>query len=140
MRLPAILYHGTSTKYLRNKLREGLLPCSLVGAVPMTCLTDERDAAEYHANLMAEYEAADAIVFAIPTVRLDVAGFTLEDRFITGPSAGRGLFAADMIGWERWRSAPWTWRAMLSIAGAVGYTAPIRVSQADFYRVVGGAA
>ncbi len=136
MKLPPILYHGTSTKYMRKKLSEGLLPSHMTGAVLMTCLTDEREAAEYHAHCMAEFESAQPIVFAIPSERLDVAAFTLEDKFVElGPSAGRGLFAAELLGFPRWREAPWTWRAMLSIAGAVGYTGTIAVSRSDILAV-----
>lgn len=136
MKLPPILFHGTSTKYLRKKLSEGLLPSHMTGAVLMTCLTDEREAAEYHAHCMAEFESAQPIVFAIPSERLDVAAFTLEDKFVElGPSAGRGLFAAELMGFPRWHEAPWTWRAMLSIAGAVGYTGTIAVSRRDILAV-----
>jgi hypothetical protein len=138
MSLPQILYHGTSTKFLRRKLGEGLLPSHMTGAVLMTCLTDERESAEYHALCMAEFEAARPIVFAIPVERLDLSAFTLEDKFVElGPSAGRGLFAADLLGFSRWRHAPWTWRAMLSIAGAVGYTGTIAVTRKDILPVVG---
>lgn len=141
MKLPATLYHGTSTKYLRKKLREGLMPCHMTGAVLMTCLTDEREVAEHHARCMAEWEGAKPIVFAIPVDRLDVASFTLEDKFIEpGPSAGRGLAVSRLVGFDHWRALPWTWRSMLSIAGAVGYTAPIPVARADFHHIVGAAA
>lgn len=136
MALPTTLYHGTSTKYLRRKLSEGLLPSHMTGAVLMTCLTDEREAADYHARCMADFESARPIVFEIATDRLDLDAFTLEDKFVElGPSAGRGLYAAELMGYETWRAAAWTWRSMLSLAGAVGYTGTIAVSRRDIREV-----
>lgn len=137
--LPDILFHGTSTKWLKQILRQGLQPCSLTGAVPMTCLADDRSVAAYHAVFQAECEDADPLVFAIPTARLDVSLFVLEDRFVElGPSDGRGVEAYRLMEEaERgsWEAKDWTWREMLSVAGAVGYVGAIPVTEADVERL-----
>lgn len=137
--LPSVLYHGTSTKWLGQILRQGLQPCSMTGAVLMTCLGDDRGLAEYHALHQAECEDADPVVFAIPIERLDVSMFTLEDKFVElGPSNGRGVAAYHAM--ERaepgsWETRDWTWREMLAVAGAVGYTGAIPVTEADLERL-----
>lgn len=137
--LPAILYHGTSTKWLGQILRQGLVPCSMTGAVLMTCLADERGIAVHHALNQAEFEDADPIVFSIPLDRLDVCLFTVEDKFIElGPSHGRGIAIHNAMEAEApgsWRARGWTWREMLAVAGAVGYTGVIPVTEGDIERL-----
>jgi hypothetical protein len=130
--LPPVLYHGTSTKWLDQILRDGLKPCHLTGAVEMGCYADDRDIAIHHAVEMADFEEADPVLFRLPTSRFDVAGFTVDDKFIElRPSAGRGKFVLAMVGEEAWENAPWTWLAMLRLAGSVGYTGTVPVSRAD---------
>lgn len=130
--LPAFLFHGTSTKWLEQILRDGLEPCHMTGAVLMGCYTDDRDIAIHHAVEMAEFEEAEPVLFRIPTSRFDPAGFTLDDKFVElHPSAGRGTFALSIVGADAWENAPWTWFAMLRIAGSVGYTRTVPVSGAD---------
>lgn len=130
--LPPVLYHGTSTKWLDQILRDGLAPCHLTGEVEMGCYADERAIAVHHAVEMADAEDADPVLFLLPTSRFDVARFVLDDKFVElRPSSGRGLFALAMVGDEAWENAPWTWTAMLRLAGSVGYTGTIPVSRSD---------
>ncbi|HVL73874.1 MAG TPA: hypothetical protein VM434_18535 [Beijerinckiaceae bacterium] len=134
--LPPVLFHGTSTRWLGQILREGLMPCHITGRVPMLCLTDEHRVADHHAQHMAEDEEADPIIFRLPITRFDPSAFTLEDKFVElGPSAGRGVYAYEIMGEERWRNAGWSWSAMLRIGGAVGYTKPLPVTPADLLHV-----
>lgn len=135
--LPAVLYHGTSTKWLDQILRDGLEPCHMTGAVLMGCYTDDRDVAIHHAVEMAEFEEADPVLFRLPASRFDVARFTLDDKFVElHPSAGRGTYALAVVGEDAWENAPWTWRAMLRIAGSVGYTGTIPVARCDIVQGV----
>lgn len=135
--LPAILYHGTSTKWLDQILRDGLEPCHMTGAVLMGCYTDDRAVAIHHAIEMADYEDADPVLFGIPTSRFDISRFTLDDKFVElHPSAGRGVHALATVGADPWENAPWTWLAMLRIAGSVGYTATIPVGRGDIVQGV----
>jgi hypothetical protein len=129
--LPETLFHGTSTKYLDQIMTQGLRPCHMTGRVLMTCLTDELVTARHHAFHMADWEQADEVIFRIPTARLDPGLFTLEDKFVNpGPSAGRGV-AVKRTMLDSWQDVPWTWLAMLRIAGAVGYTGVIPVGRDD---------
>lgn len=130
--LPAFLYHGTSTRYLEQILRDGLAPCHMTGAVLMCCYADDPAISWHHAECMAEAEDADPVLFRIPIGRFDTAKFTLDDKFVElGPSAGRGVAPYRAAGEEAWESAPWTWRAMLHLAGAVGYVDTLPVSRGD---------
>lgn len=130
--LPPVLYHGTSTRWLDQILADGLAPCHLTGEVEMGCYTDERGIAIHHAVEMADAEDADPVLFRLPTSRFEVARFVLDDKFVElRPSSGRGLFALAMVGDEAWENAPWTWTAMLRLAGSVGYTGTIPVSRSD---------
>ncbi len=130
--LPSVLYHGTSTKWLDQILRDGLKPCHLTGEVVMGCYTDDREIAIHHAVEMADFEDAAPVLFRLPMDRFDVEKFTLDDKFVElHPSAGRGRFVVEMVGGEAWENAPWTWLAMLRLAGSVGYTGTIPVSQGD---------
>lgn len=130
--LPAFLYHGTSTKWLEQILREGLKPCHMTGEVLMGCYTDDRSVAIHHAVEMADFEEADPVLFLLPTDRFDVARFTLDDKFVElHPSAGRGSYALATVGEDAWENAPWTWLAMLRIAGSVGYTGTVPVARHD---------
>lgn len=136
MILPDVLYHGTSTKYLDQILKDGLLPCSITGAVPMTCLADDFAVAEHHARCQADAEDADPIVFSIPIERFQPAAFTLEDKFVElGPSHGRGCAVYEAMDPDEWEAKPWTWQEMLMVAGAVGYTVAIPVTSDDIHRI-----
>lgn len=135
--LPAVLFHGTTTKWLDQILRDGLEPCHMTGAVLMGCYTDDRGIAIHHAVEMAEFEGAEPVLFRLATSRFDVARFTLDDKFVElHPSAGRGVHAAATVGDDAWENAPWTWLAMLRIAGSVGYTGTIPVARCDIVQGV----
>ena len=130
--LPDFLYHGTSTRYLKQILRKGLAPCHMTGAVLMCCYADDPVIAWHHAECMAEAEDADPVLFRIPIARFDTGKFTLDDKFVElGPSAGRGVAAYVAAGEAEWENAPWTWRSMLHAAGAVGYVDTVPVSRDD---------
>ncbi len=133
--LPAVLYHGTSTKWLDQILRDGLEPCHMTGEVLMGCYTDDREIAIHHAVEMADFEEADPVLFRLETSRFDASLFTLDDKFVElHPSAGRGSYALSVVGADAWEAAPWTWLAMLRIAGSIGYTGTIAVAPADIVR------
>lgn len=136
--LPAFLYHGTSTKYLDQMLRDGLEPCHMTGAVLMGCYADDPAIAWHHAECMAEAEEADPILFRIPIDRFDPGSFTLDDKFVElAPSSGRGVALYHATGHAAWERAPWTWRAMLHLAGSVGYVETIPVSRDDLVALDG---
>ena len=130
--LPDFLYHGTSTRYLKQILRKGLAPCHMTGAVLMCCYADDPTLAWHHAECMAEWEDAAPVLFRIPIARFDTGRFTLDDKFVQlGPSGGRGVALHRAVGDEAWQNVPWTWRAMLHVAGAVGYVDTVPVSRDD---------
>lgn len=134
--LPEFLYHGTSTLYLDRMFEGGLEPCNMTGEVLMCCLADDAGIAAHHAQCMAEFEGRTPVVFKIPVSKLNPNLFALEDNFVRiGPSVGRGNAVMDTVGEKAWMEAPWTWRAMLKVAGAVGYTGVIPVSRADLVPV-----
>lgn len=119
------LYHGTSTGYLRQILRDGLRPESSYKGY--LCYADDRRVATYHAVAMAEWDTdrlgaeCRAIVFAIPVDRFAKAGFCLDENFIElGPSTGRAV-GRDLLG------KVWSWQRLLHHAGAVGYRERLRV-------------
>nr|WP_042673696.1 hypothetical protein [Methylobacterium sp. B34] len=134
---PAVLFHGTSTKWLDQILHNGLEPCHMTVTVLMGCYTDDRGIAIHHAVEMAEFEEAGPVLFRLPISCFDVVRFTLDDKFVElHPSAGRGVHAAATIGEEASENAPWTWLAMLRIAGSVGYTGTIPVGRCDIVQGV----
>lgn len=124
-----ILYHGTSTGYLDQILRDGLRPESSYKGY--LCYTDEIAIADHHAQFMAKWDEAyvgypcQPVIFAIPFERFDKSAFCIEQNWIDlGPSSGRAVHMA-MDGRE------WTWEALLSETGAVGYAATMSVSRGD---------
>lgn len=128
-RLPAVLYHGTSTGYLAGILGRGLDPQS--SADGYLCYTDDLGTARYHAQHMADWDTGSLgrdcapLVFAIPIARFDPARFCLDANFIRlGPSHGRAVG-------QNLRERDWTWHELLARAGAVGYTALQPVSAHD---------
>ena len=134
MRLPEVLYHGTSDGYLDQMLRDGLRPAYLDDHL---CFTDEEEVAVHHAHCMADWDSdvlekeCAAIVFSIPIALFDLDGFCVEHKFIeNGPSGGRACNRAmtDHIK-ERNLVQPWTWRELLDYAGAVGYLKPLPVGR-----------
>ena len=133
MRLPPILYHGTSTGYLDQILRDGLCP-PVPDARPevgsYTCWTDTWSVAEFHAHHMEEWDSAslekkcDPIVFAVPIEVFKVYGFVLEQNVIRlGVSGDGGRNAGVEL-----RGKQWTWRKLLKFTGAVGYELPLPVT------------
>lgn len=127
--MPPFLYHGTSRLYLDQILADGLLPCTISGEEPMTCLADDVEIAIHHALHQADFEESEPVVFMIPISRFDRDRFRLEDKFVElAPSAGRGLDLYHSMGDDAWQARPWTWESMLEACGAVGYTAPIPVT------------
>lgn len=132
MRLPKLLFHGTSTGYLGQILREGLHPES--SHKGYLCFTDKIVIAEHHADCMAEWDSDSLkqdcrpVVFAIPTSRFLPAHFCLDENYIVlRPSAGRraGLRLDHLVG---------RWRQVLQIGGAVGYRRLLRVDRAMMLR------
>jgi hypothetical protein len=133
MRLPATLYHGTSTGYLDQILRDGLCPpfpdCRPdVGSY--TCWIDTCSVAEFHAHHMEEWDSdslerkCDPIVFAVPIERFKLYGFVLEQNFIRLGISGEGGRNAGI----ELRGKKWTWRKLLKFTGAVGYELPLPVT------------
>jgi hypothetical protein len=124
-----VLYHGTSTGYLKQILRDGLRPESSYKGY--LCYTDEAAIADHHAQFMAEWDAeyvehpCHPVIFAIPFERFDRSAFCLEENWIDlGPSAGRAV-RMDMTRRE------WTWETLLTETGAVGYAATMPVGRED---------
>ena len=115
------LFHGTSSLYLEHILRDGLVPeASYKGYL---CYADELDISRHHANFMAEWEQSDPVIFSIPIEKFDPEYFCLEENFIElGPSSGRAQ-GTDL------RHRSWTWKELLDIAGAVGYSKVVKVDK-----------
>lgn len=133
MKLPTILYHGTSTGYLDQILRDGLLPPHPdLRPEPgsYTCWTDTFSVAEFHAHHMEENDTefldkvCDPIVFAVPIERFKVFGFVLEQNFIRLGVSGEGGRNSDV----ELRGKQWNWRKLLKFTGGVGYELPMPVS------------
>jgi hypothetical protein len=143
MKLPRVLYHGTSDGYLGAILRDGLMPNSAGNGY--LCYTDEEDVAVNHAQCMAEWDEAKlgrpcrAIIFAVPIAVFEVEGFVLEEKFIEiGPSGGRACNASMTAHiQERHPIDPWKWDELLTYAGAVGYARILRVEASMIMEVPG---
>jgi hypothetical protein len=127
MKLPSILYHGTSTGYLNQILRDGLDPIS--SHKGYLCYTPDLAIAKHHADAMAEWDPeyvkrpCSPIIFAIPIDRFLPSAFCLDENFITlNPSAGRaaGKPMQHLVG---------SWRQVLALAGSVGNKRLVRVSR-----------
>lgn len=132
--MPEFLYHGTSTGYLDQILRDGLDPQSSYKGY--LCYADDLAISAWHAECMAVSDEAHLDVQCMPVIfkinqnRFSRRKFCLEQNFIDpGPSAGRacenGLPERD-----------WTWQALLAFAGAVGYRKLLRVSAADILQAL----
>lgn len=140
MKLPAILYHGTSTGYLAQILRDGILPphprCRPEPG-SYSCWTDTFAVAEFHAHQMEEFDSdwlkrdCDPIVFAVRIAEFAIAGFVLEQNFIRlGPSGEGGRnYGAEL------RGKKWNWRKLLKFTGGVGYELPMRVTESMIIRL-----
>lgn len=134
MSLPALLYHGTSTKYLKQMLRDGLRagwPQCWPEPGSYLCFADQIEIAQHHARHMAEWDrdqpedSYTPIVFVIPIKRFMRSAFCLERNFIRlGPSAGRAVG-------KRLPKRRWHWYALLKHAGSVGYRRTVTVTAAD---------
>lgn len=132
MSLPSILYHGTSTGYLDQILRDGISqpwPDERPGIGSYSCWTDTFSVAEFHARLMEEWDSyklkrdCDPIVFAVPVEKFENRGFVLEQNFIRlGPSGEGGRNYGIEL-----RGKKWNWRKLLKFTGAVGYELPLPV-------------
>lgn len=119
------LFHGTSTGYLSQILRNGLDPKS--SCKKYLCYTDDLAIAKHHATHMAEWDevvlekTCRPVIFAIPSDQFLPTGFCLDENFIDlGPSAGRaiGRPLAHIL-----RS----WHLVFNISGSVGYNRLLRV-------------
>lgn len=131
--LPNCLYHGTSTGYLPQILRDGL--CPLASADEYICFTDDPDIAIHHAECMASWDTGrlqkdcDPVLFKITIDRFNVAEFCLDENFITlAPSAGRAV-GVDL------RGLGLDWNGLLMVAGAVGYRSILKVSEDDLIEI-----
>lgn len=141
MKLPTMLFHGTSDAYLESMLRQGLMPDSAGNGY--LCYTDEEDVAIHHAQCMAEWDesmldrACAPIVFAIPISAFVVKGFVLEQKFIDiGPSGGRACNPEMTTHIKRRHaSQPWTWDELLDYSGAVGYSRILKVDASMIRKV-----
>ncbi len=140
MSLPAILYHGTSTGYLDQILRDGICPGwpqLHPGVGSYTCWTDTWSVAEFHAHLMEENDSSwlekscDPIVFAVPIATFKVHGFVLEQNFIRLGISGEG----GRNGGIELRGKKWNWRKLLKFTGAVGYELPLPVTAGMIVRL-----
>ena len=134
MKLPSILFHGTSTGYLDQMLRDGLDPRSSYKGY--LGFTNQIAIAEHHAEHMTDWDGSilkrvcHPVVFAIPISAFTPAHFCLDENFIElRPSAGRraGLNMDHLLG---------TWRQVLQIAGAVGYRRLLKVDHTMMMRQV----
>lgn len=129
MQLPPLLFHGTSTAYLDQMLRDGLLPLTDNNRI---CLTDEFETAAHYARCMADWDtgvkeieigAFQPIVFSIPAKSLNPEFFVLEEGTLRLGSTGRGREL-------NLRERSWTWQSLFEATGAVGYSRPIPVTRA----------
>lgn len=127
-----VLFHGTSTGYLGQILRDGLDPRSSYKGY--LCYADDLAIARWHADCMAEWDAGKLnkpcrpVVFAIPIGAFLPADFCLEENYIDlGPSAGRAVG-------RRLRHLLRSWRLVLAVAGAVGYRRRVLVDRAMILR------
>ncbi len=141
MKLPPILYHGTSTGYLDQILRDGICPpypqCHPEPG-SYTCWTDTWAVAEFHAHHMEENDsdwlkkACHPIVFAVAISHFKVCGFVLEQNFIRLGPSGEGGRNYDV----ELRGKKWNWRKLLKFAGGVGYELPLPVTEQMIIRLV----
>lgn len=125
---PVLLYHGTSTAYLRGPtgiLKNGLDPRS--SGSGYLCYTDDIEIARWHAEHMADWDAdvvnrpCQPVVFAIPFEEFDRQGFCRDENFIRlGPSHGRAVNKGVEIR-RRHLQRAWRWPELLKFAGSVGY-------------------
>jgi hypothetical protein len=130
--LSPILYHGTSTGYLKQILGDGLDPRSSYKGY--LCYSDELRCSTWFARCMAEWDSnvldkdCDPVILRIDTTRFDPSLFCLEENFIEfGPVHCRGADHVDLIQ----SRDDWTWRALYELTGGVGYKGPLKVAQAD---------
>lgn len=141
MSLPATLYHGTSTGYLEQILRDGICPpYPQVRPEPgsYTCWTDTWSVAEFHAHHMEENDSdvlereCDPVVFAVPIASFRVGSFVLEQNFVRIGVSGVGGRNESV----ELRGKKWNWRKLLKFTGGVGYEAPLAVKPEMIVRLI----
>ena len=136
MRLPGVLYHGTSSCYLDGIISDGLRPES--SSTGYLCFTDDPAIAKHHARHMADWDEGrtgrpcEPLIFEIPTKLFRTSKFCRDDNFLRlGPSAGRGTTkdTGELIERRRKAGFAWSWQELLAIAGSVGYRGVVPVTR-----------
>jgi hypothetical protein len=118
--LPTVLYHGTSSKHVKDILSVGLLAPNHWGTLRV-------------ARYFAKAECADSggrpAIFAMPLADFHHGGFQVDENMIDFPVLTHIAGADHGLLEEQWEESAQDWQACLAIYESVIYNSPLMLSR-----------